>query len=301
MLRLMKKVLLAYITLTLYNRQSVLSTIEKGVFMKKFFDFAKKLFKSITIAEYIIYFVSLTAIITSALLTKFAFDGIIDPVTLSASIIGVTAIILVSKGNPIGQGLTIVFSALYAIASFNNKLYGEMITYLGMSAPIAACALIVWIRHPANGNKSEVKVNQIKLKEYGLLIVLTAAITTAFFFILRELNTSQLAISTFSVATSFIASYLTARRSKFYAIGYALNDLVLIIIWATACFKSIDNLPICINFSAFFILDAYGFINWNRMERKQKKLDEEAMKNHDEQIENNAETEECSTENNHSI
>lgn len=55
--------------------------------------------------------------------------------TLSASIIGVTALIFNAKGNPIGQLLMIIFSLLYGIISFTFNYYGEMITYLGMTMP----------------------------------------------------------------------------------------------------------------------------------------------------------------------
>ena len=36
-----------------------------------------------------------------------------------------------------------------------------MITYLGMTMPMAAFALITWLRHPYKGNRSEVQVNTI--------------------------------------------------------------------------------------------------------------------------------------------
>ena len=47
-----------------------------------------------------------------------------------ASLIGVSALIFISKGNPIGQVLTIAFSILYGIISYSYAYYGEMITYL---------------------------------------------------------------------------------------------------------------------------------------------------------------------------
>lgn len=54
--------------------------------------------------------------------------------TLVASIIGGTSLIFAAKGNPLGQALMIVFSVLYGIISFSCAYYGEMITYLGMTA-----------------------------------------------------------------------------------------------------------------------------------------------------------------------
>ena len=60
-----------------------------------------------------------------------------DIVTLLAAIVGVTSLIFVAKGNVIAQILMIVFSILYGIISFRFRYWGEMITYLGMSMPMA--------------------------------------------------------------------------------------------------------------------------------------------------------------------
>ena len=62
--------------------------------------------------------------------------------TLLASLIGVTSLIFSAKGNPIGQLLMVIFSILYGVISFRSGYYGEMITYLGMTMPMAVFALV---------------------------------------------------------------------------------------------------------------------------------------------------------------
>ena len=57
--------------------------------------------------------------------------------TLAASLIGVTSLIFNAKGNPIGQVLMVIFSLLYGIISYTFAYYGEMVTYLGMTMPMA--------------------------------------------------------------------------------------------------------------------------------------------------------------------
>ena len=165
--------------------------------------------------------------------------------------------------------MTIVFSVFYGIISYSFRYYGEMITYLGMTAPIAVWALISWLRNPYNGNKSEVKVNSLSKKEWCLFLIAAVIITVSFFFVLQALNTANVIISTISVLTSFIAAYLTARRSRFYAIGYGANDIVLIIMWSMASYENSTYVPMVICFIAFFVTDIYGFINWSIMNKKQ--------------------------------
>lgn len=192
--------------------------------------------------------------------------------TLLASVIGVTSLIFNAKGNPIGQALMIVFSIIYGIISLAFAYYGEMITYLGMTAPMAFIALISWIKNPYNGNKAEVKVNRLKLMDTILMFILTGVITVLFYFILKAFGTANLLPSTISVATSFLAVYLTFRRSAYFALAYAANDIVLIVLWILATMRDVSYLSVVICFIMFLVNDLYGFINWRRMHQRQTKI-----------------------------
>ncbi len=189
--------------------------------------------------------------------------------TLVASLLGATSLILNAKGNPIGQVLIIIFSILYGIISYSFAYYGEMITYLGMSMPMAVLALISWLMHPYKGNRSEVEVNKISRKEVYFMLILTLVVTVLFYFILEHFNTANLIPSTISITTSFIAVYLTFRRSPYFALAYAANDIVLIILWSIAALTDISYLSVIICFVVFLANDLYGFISWLKMERRQ--------------------------------
>lgn len=191
--------------------------------------------------------------------------------TLYASLIGVTSLIFNAKGNPFGQLLMVVFSLLYGIISYTFSYYGEMITYLGMTMPMAVFALVSWLRNPYNGNKAEVKVNTVSKKETFFMCIGTMIITILFYFILVYFNTSNIVPSTISVTTSFLAVYLTFRRSPYFAIAYAANDIVLIILWTLASIHNIRYVSVTVCFAAFFANDIYGYINWQRMKTKQSK------------------------------
>lgn len=174
------------------------------------------------------------------------------------------------KGNPIGQILMVLFSLLYGIISYSFNYYGEMVTYPGMTMPMSVFALISWLKNPYKDNKSEVKVNNVRKKELVFLCFITAIITVLFYFILKHFNTANLIPSTISVTTSFVAVYLTARRSPYFALAYASNDIVLIILWIMASTQDIRYLSVVVCFAAFFINDIYGYISWQRMKIRQK-------------------------------
>ena len=192
--------------------------------------------------------------------------------TLLASVIGTTSLIFNAKGNPFGQLLMIIFSLLYGIISYTFSYYGEMITYLGMTMPMAVFALISWLRNPFNGNKAEVKVNSITKKETVFMWLITALVTIIFYFILAYFDTSNIVPSTLSVTTSFLAVYLTFRRSPYFAVAYATNDLVLIVLWILASFSDIRYISVVVCFVAFLFNDIYGFISWKKMKIRQSKF-----------------------------
>ena len=208
------------------------------------------------------------ASVTLILAAFLIFDRV-NYMTLAASLIGVTSLIFNAKGNPIGQGLMVVFSLLYGMISCRFAYYGEMVTYLGMTGPMALFALIAWLRNPYKGNKAEVAVNRLRTGEWIAALTLTVVVTVAFYFILDYFGTANMLPSTLSVTTSFIAVYLTFRRSPFFALAYAANDLVLIVLWILAAMEDVSYLSVMICFVLFLVNDVYGYISWRKMEQRQ--------------------------------
>lgn len=206
----------------------------------------------------------------AVILLSFALFDQESLLTLAASLVGVTALIFNAKGNPAGQALMILFSLLYGVISYTFAYYGEMITYLGMTMPMAVCALIAWLRHPYGGSRAQVAVGRIGKKETAVMWGLALAVTAAFYFILRWFDTANLPLSTLSVMTSFLAVYLTFRRCASYAAAYAANDAVLIALWVLASREDARYLSMVVCFAAFGVNDLYGFISWRAREKQQK-------------------------------
>ena len=191
--------------------------------------------------------------------------------TLVASLIGATSLIFIAKGMVIGQLLMLLFSVLYALISWNLCYYGEMLTYLGMTAPMAVLSAIQWIKNPYEGKKGVVKTAKLSKKKIFYLIIMAVIVTWIFYYILLYFNTANMMFSTISVTTSFLAAFLTFLRSPLYALGYAANDIVLIVIWVLATMGDKDYLPMIICFIIFLINDIYGYVSWRKMEKDQEK------------------------------
>ncbi|WP_432628473.1 nicotinamide riboside transporter PnuC [Brotaphodocola sp.] len=195
--------------------------------------------------------------------------GSIDILTLAATWVGITSLIFAAKGNVWAQILMIVFSILYGVISFRFRYWGEMMTYLGMTLPMAACSTIVWLKNPSGEEQSGVEIQRLKKSQVLILFVLSIVVTGIFYLILRALKTPNMVFSTISVTTSFLAASLTMMRSSYYALGYAANDLVLIVLWSLAAVHNPIYIPVIINFAIFFLNDMYGFISWKKRENLQ--------------------------------
>lgn len=219
-----------------------------------------------SISDKLLWISSVTAIIVSFIM----FDKT-NYLTLLASLIGVTSLIFNAKGNPFGQLLMIIFSLLYGIISFSFAYYGEMLTYLGMTMPMALFALISWLKNPYNGNRAEVKVNTITKRETVFMFILSIIITILFYYVLLYFNTANIIPSTLSVTTSFIAVYLTFRRNPYFALAYAANDIVLIYLWIYASIYDVRYISVVVCFLAFLFNDIYGYISWQKMKNRQNK------------------------------
>ena len=222
-------------------------------------------FEQLNRFEWTLWAVSAIMVITAFLIPEKK-----DIPSLIASLIGVTALIFVAKGMVLGQALTVAFAVGYGIVSWSQRYYGEMITYLCMSAPMAISAIVSWVKHPYK-DSAEVQVGKLSKRTWLFLSLAAAIVTIAFYFILQALGTANLLVSTLSVTTSFFAASLTFLRSPYYALGYSANDVVLIILWVCSAVSDLSYLPMVLCFVMFLLNDLYGFFNWKRMEKRQAK------------------------------
>lgn len=117
--------------------------------------------------------------------------------------------------------------------------------------------------------KGNVWAQILSIRQSVILILAGIFVTAIFYYVLKMLNTPNIVFSTISVTTSFAAVSLTMLRSSYYAVGYAANDLVLIILWVLASVENPAYIPVVVNFRIFFFNDVYGFISWKKRELEQ--------------------------------
>ena len=221
-------------------------------------------FRQLNKKDWCILMVSLTVVILCNVLTPTA-----SLTTKVGVVVGAVALILMAKGDVWGQILTVVFSVLYGFTSWQFRYYGEMITYLGMTLPMALAAVFSWLRHPFQGNTAQVEIHRLTCRQRWGMVLCGVPITAVFGILLWWLNTPNLLFSILSVTTSFLAAYLTCFRSSYYALAYAANDVVLIVLWVLASIKDTSFTPMVACFLVFLFNDLYAFSSWNKRETEQ--------------------------------
>ena len=216
--------------------------------------------KSLTRREWCLWLASLAVVLIANQITPE-----LDPLTMTAALVGVTSLVFAAKGNVWSQVLMIVFSILYGVISFRFHYWGEMITYLGMTLPMAVWSTVTWLKNPSKENGSEVAIQTLARRHLAALAASTVAVAV-FYYILKLLDTPNLFFSTVLIITSFLAAALTMLRSSYYAVGYAANDVVLIVLWVMASMENPAYIPVAVNFAIFLLNDLYGFVSWKKRE-----------------------------------
>ena len=207
--------------------------------------------------------------VTAVVVAGFA-AGEGDFLAILSSAVGAASLVFIAKGDIFGQFLVIAGAILYAAVSYKLAYYGEMIISAVMVIPISVMSVITWAKHRFKEEVREIEIKNVSKKELAFILFGAAAVSFAFYFVLKYFNTSRLIISTVSVATSFSAACLLVKRSPYYAFAYILNDIVLIIMWSLAAADDAAYLSMAVCFGVYLINDNYGLINWRRIQTRQK-------------------------------
>ncbi len=217
----------------------------------------KKFLKDWKSFEIALLLISVIAICVSTIICK---SGILTCVT---SLAGVLCALLQAKGKIISQWIGLAEVMLYSILSYQNNYYGEVIIYVLVVFPMYLYGVISWITHK-NEETDTVNSNQIAKQEWIMLSFGSIFGFVGLYYVLKYFDTSQLIVSSLSMVTSLLATYLIVRRSKFSFLFYVANDIILVILWGIPILQGDFSLmPILIEPVILLINDSYGWKNWN--------------------------------------
>lgn len=192
-------------------------------------------------------------------------------VAIISSILGLLYTGFAVFGSPFGYIFNITDCFFYSFTAYKTGLYGEVFVYLLMLLPIRIYGAYSWIKNK-NEKTLKVTINRLEKKESILFSISSILIFFIFYFVLKQLHTRQLVISTLSIIFNLLATYLIARRYLYGFIAYFAVDTVSLILWGIPILNG-DFSTICILFSVilWYILDTFGFVNWIKLRKEQER------------------------------
>ena len=227
-------------------------------------NFIKKYFSDWTKFEIFFLIFGLLASISSTII----FHGtIID--SLYTSLYFVTAL-LMSKGKVECYFIGFVSVFFYAIISYNQGYYGELLITAFLTFPIMIIGIVSWLRHQFK-DENIVEISSLSKKEITISLLLQVPLFFVYYLVLKLFNTDLIILSTLSIVTSVLATYYEARRSALTFPCYILNDFIIITLWLLPILAGDTSLiPVLVGPCLLLMNDIYGTYNWQRLRKYQE-------------------------------
>ncbi|MBP3431269.1 MAG: nicotinamide mononucleotide transporter [Clostridia bacterium] len=191
------------------------------------------------------------------------------------SLVGVVTVCCLAKGLVVGSIMGIAHVALYCVISYFNNYFGEIIVSACLTLPSYLISIYTWFKNRSEENRMVVKVSKTpNWKELLLAVGGVAAISVGMFFLLQAFNTANLLLSTFSVGTSILASYMMIRRSELNFVCYIINNFICIAMWLSVMQQAdVSYVTVLVNYIVFLFINVYGVVNWLLLKKKQRKTE----------------------------
>ena len=193
------------------------------------------------------------------------------------TILGLLCVFTQAKGKIITQFLGIAWFSLYVVISYSQKYYGEAIIYSLILIPLYIYGAIHWLRNKDKQASNTVLVRgNLSKREWIAIVIGFFIVSIGVYFILKALDTAQLLISTLSFVSMLPAIYLLVRRCKWNQVAFLVNDFIVPLLWISLVIEGQTIfITMCIYHIFQITYDLYGLIEWIRLEKKQKSLQEE--------------------------
>ena len=180
-----------------------------------------------------------------------------------------------AKGKIATQFLGIIHFCFYIFIAYSQKYYGEALVYLVVLLPLYIYGVIHWLRNKDKQDNVVIVRSNLSKKEWSIFAISFVCVSVGIFFMLRALKTEQLIINTLSFATMIPAVYLLMRRCKWNQVAFLVNDFIVPCLWIALVVQGdLSFLPMCIYHVFQITYDIYGFVEWMRLEKRQKEEEE---------------------------
>lgn len=194
-----------------------------------------------------------------------------DTITgIACSLSGIWCVVLVAKGKISNYWIGIVNIILYAIISYGNKYYGEVMLNAFYFLPMQFVGAYVWIKNKKPNTKDGIIVKTLTNKNRVIWVIVSILGVMAYGKVLELLGGNLPYVDSMSTVLSIMAMLLMVYRFIEQWILWIIIDIVTIILWFIAMMKGGNDISILLMWTAYFFNAIYGMYNWIKMYKLQE-------------------------------
>ena len=184
-------------------------------------------------------------------------------ISLTAAILGVSAVMMNMKAQKICFVLYLLQCIVYSYIAFNEQFYGEVVRNIIYSIPMYLWSIIQWIK-----TEEKIKSDQIFTISHrfnSLLIIFVVLGTLGYGYALMLLHSSQPYLNSLSTLVIIVSTFLAAKSIKQQWYYWCLYCIVMFILWSST---GTTQFPLLIQNVLFLVLNIQGVITWEKLSKE---------------------------------
>ncbi|APD51205.1 nicotinamide riboside transporter PnuC [Francisella hispaniensis] len=192
------------------------------------------------------------------------------------SVISITNLILAAKGKVFNYVLGLIAAVMYAVISYQNQVYGQLLLAVLFLCPIQFYGWYNWTRPKNTTKEKHIKIKKLTRLQFISILAFIAVVSTIYGYFVLHLYFGQnvgLVADAIVEVTSIIAFILTVLLFKEFWILWLAVDVLTISIWVDGILDSaitIAIIPVIITKVVALINAIYGYSSWRKIYKLQK-------------------------------
>ncbi|MED7788855.1 nicotinamide riboside transporter PnuC [Francisella sp. 19X1-34] len=192
------------------------------------------------------------------------------------SIISITNLILAAKGKVFNYVLGLVGAVMYAVISYQNHVWGQLLLAVLFLCPVQFYGWYNWTKPQNTTEKKQIKIRELTFNQFFRIILLILIVSTIYGYFVLHLYFGQnvgLVADAIVEVTSIVAFILTVLLYKEFWILWLTVDVLTISIWVDGILDSVITIaiiPVIITKLVALVNAIYGYISWRKLYNLQR-------------------------------
>ena len=179
--------------------------------------------------------------------------------------------VYVAKGSIVSYIFGFIATITYIWIAFSQRYYSEMIVNL-IVLGITLYGFRNWQKNRSGGS-DQVVLTKLSRKEICLSILSQVILFPVYYMIFDHFDNGMILVSTINMCLSILSFYYNARISKISFIVLIIGGIFKSILWIAPMLKGdLSNTSVLVSCLLYLVCDAYGYLNWRKMEKIQDTL-----------------------------